>query len=182
MNKKTTISTSSSKSYPSRFFFDASSIFALIECGYFYRFCDLIPNFYITTQVQFELTKKEKLPKKVVSESITSGKITVITLQNLDKVKWKEYKSLGLGTGEISILLTARKKKDIVVFDDLVARSVARAEGFSLIGLLGILVKLKKTSKISKKEALSILSSLNQTNFRMSSALFESVLRKLNEK
>ena len=105
----------------------------------------------------------------------------MIKLKAVNKAKFEEYRTLGLHTGEISILLSTRKKQDIVVFDDLVARSVARAEGYLLTGLLGILVKMKKTSKISEKEAFSILSALNQTNFRMSSTLYASILRLLSE-
>ncbi len=177
MSKK--ISTMSSKN---RFFFDSSSVFALIDCGYLHWFIDLIPDFCITTSVQSELTEKDTLAKKIILECISSGNIRIIHPKTVKKTRWDEYRVLGLHTGELSILLTARKKQDVVVFDDLVARSVARAEGFLLTGLLGILVKLRKTSRISKKEALSILSALNQTNFRMSSALFEFIYQNLSEK
>jgi len=165
-----------------RFFFDSSSVFALIECGYFHRFCELIPNFCITSKILTELTLKENLSKKIISESISSGKVKMIKLKTVNNAKWEEYRTLGLHTGEISILLSSRKKQDIIVFDDLVARSVARAEGYLLTGLLGILVKLKKSLKVSEKEAMSILAALNQTNFRMSSTLYVYILRMLSEK
>ncbi|MHA1630183.1 MAG: hypothetical protein ACTSWT_11525 [Candidatus Heimdallarchaeota archaeon] len=74
------------------------------------------------------------------------------------------YYNLGLHDGEISLLLAA-KKEDVIVFDDLVARAVARAEGFSLTDLLGLLVSLKKAKKLSQKQALSILSAKIKTNF-----------------
>jgi predicted nucleic acid-binding protein len=169
------------KTHSRRYFFDSSGIIALIDSGYLQRFCDLIPYFCITPQILTELTKKETLVKKIMSESISTGKIKLIKSKSVKKEKWEEYYTLGLHTGEISILLTAHKKRDIVVFDEFVARSVARAEGFSLTGLLGVMLKLHKTGKISKKEAYSFLTALNHTNFRMSSRLYESMLRRLSE-
>ncbi len=66
---------SESKTHSRRYFFDSSGIFALIDSGYLQRFCDLIPNFCITPQIHTELTKKETLVKKIMSESISTGKI-----------------------------------------------------------------------------------------------------------
>ena len=88
---------------------------------------------------------------------------------------------MGLHTEEISILLTAHKNYDIVVFDEIVARSITRAEGFRLIGILGLVGNFKKTGKMLKKEALSFLTALNKTYFQMSSRRYESVLRRLSE-
>ena len=181
MNKNLPQGNSASDHLQTRFFFDSSSIFALIDCGYLHRFCDLVPNCCITTDVHAELTKKDILPKKIILEYVALKKISVIRPKTENSVKWENYRALGLHIGEISIFLTARKNLDVVVFDDLVARAVARSEGFLLTGLLGILLKLQKTSKISKNEALSILSALNRTNFRMSAALFETIFRELSE-
>jgi len=182
MNKSPSLEKSLPTPPKTRFFFDASSIFTLLECRYLNRFIELIPNFCITTIIYTELTKKDVLPKKIISDYVSSGKIIVIQPEILNEEKWNEYEILGLHIGEISILLTARKEYDVIVFDDLVARSVARVEGFSLTGLLGLLIALRSSSKLSQKESLSILSALNQTNFRMSAALYESVVRRLSEK
>ena len=167
--------------HTNRYFFDSSGILALIDSGYFHRFCVLIPNFSITPQILSELTIKDNLAKKIITESISAGKITLVKSKFVKKEKRNDYYALGLHTGEISILLTAHKKLDVVVFDEIVARSVARAEGFRLTGLLGLVVNLKKTGNMSKKEALSFLTALNHTNFRMSSGLYESMLRRISE-
>ncbi|MBN2154863.1 MAG: hypothetical protein JW776_02310 [Candidatus Lokiarchaeota archaeon] len=181
MNNPSSDLDSEPKTHLQRYFFDSSGIFALIDCGYFHRFCEIITNICITPQIFTELTQKKNLAKKIISESLTAGKITLVKYKSGEKEKWDNYYALGLHTGEISILLTAHKKFDIVVFDEVVARSVARAEGFRLSGLLGLVLNFKKTGKMPKKEALSFLSAINQTNFRMSSSLYESMLRRLSE-
>ncbi len=163
------------------FFFDSSGIFALIESGYFHLFCKLVPGFSITAKILAELTVKENLAKKIINEAVTSGEVRVVESRTAAKSKWEEYRALGLHVGEISILFAARKDHDVIVFDDLVARSVARAEGYILTGLLGLLIKLKETSKISTKEAITILMAINQTNFRISSALYNSVMERFTD-
>ncbi|MGC9781235.1 MAG: hypothetical protein HZR80_18480 [Candidatus Heimdallarchaeota archaeon] len=165
-----------------RFLFDSSSLIVLVEIGYLQLFCDLIPNFTITSAVLKEVTLKPSPIKKAVEELISNGKIQVQSITITSHSSHQLYHTLGLHDGEISILLAAKKKKDVIVFDDLVARSVARAEGFNLTGLLGLLVSLKHTGKLSRNEVLVILSAINKTNFRMTALLYETILKELESK
>ena len=142
-------------------------------------FCDLLPNFTVTSVVVKEVTLKQTPIKKVVEELISKEKIQVQSIDLTSHSAHQLYSTLGLHEGEISVLLATRKKNDVIVFDDLVARSVARAEGFSLTGLLGLVISLKKTEKLSRRQALTILSAINKTNFRMTALLYESIRKEL---
>jgi len=162
-----------------RVFFDSSSLIVLAEIGYLELFCNLVPHFTITSTVVKEVTLKQTPIKKIVEELIAEGKIRVHVIEiSSHSEELQLYYNLGLHDGEISLLLAA-KKEDVIVFDDLVARAVARAEGFSLTGLLGLLVSLKKAKKLSQKQALSILSAMNKTNFRMTALLYETIRKEL---
>ncbi len=163
----------------SRILFDSSSIIILAETGFLETFSDLIDDFTITSSVLKEVTLKTSPIKKAVEELITKKKINVQSISVTSHSAYQLYHTLGLHDGEISILLTAKKKEDVVVFDDLIARAVARAEGFYLTGLLGLLVFLKEDNKLSREEALTILSVINKTNFRMTALLYEAVRKEL---
>ncbi|MFX1538099.1 MAG: hypothetical protein ACFFDI_28220 [Promethearchaeota archaeon] len=162
-----------------RFIFDTSSIIVLAEIGCLQLFCDLLPNVYVTSKVLDEISVKPLVVKKAVQELISQGKIGVIDVPFNNATIIALYSKLGLHTGEISVLLAADKANDIVIFDDAVARTVARAEGFTLTGLLGLLVQLRRSGKLSKDESLAILSAINSTNFRMTAALYEAILKEL---
>ena len=163
----------------SRILFDSSSIIVLAEIGFLETFCDLIDEFTITSTVLKEVTLKTSPIKKAVEELITKKKINVQSITVTSHSSYQLYHTLGLNDGEISILPAAKKKVDVVVFDDLIARTVARAEGFYLTGLLGLLVFLKEAKKLSREEAFTILSAINKTNFRMTALLYEAIQKEL---
>lgn len=162
-----------------RFLFDSSSIILLAEIGYLELFCDLVGSFTITSTILQEVTLKPTPIKKAVKELVANGKIQVQSISVASHSSYQLYYTLGLHDGEISILLAAKKKEDVIVFDDLIARSVARTEGFSLTGILGLLISLKKSKKLSRKETLTILSAINKTNFRMTALLYETTRKEL---
>ena len=158
-----------------RFLFDSSSIIVLVEIGYLEAFCEFIANFTITSTVLQEVTKKPSPIKKAVDDLVAKKKILVQSISVTSHSSYQLYHTLGLHDGEISTLLAAKKDEDTIVFDDLIARSVARAEGHSLTGLLGLLVSLTKANTFSRKEALTILSVINKSNFRMTAMLYETI-------
>lgn len=162
-----------------QFLFDASSIILLAEIGYLELFCELIPTFTTTSIVFNEVTEKITPIKKKVEELVSKEKIVVRPLDIASHPSHLLYYKLGLHEGEISLLLVAEQKTDIIVIDDLVARSVARAEGFPFTGLLGLLISLTKTGKLSQEKALTILNAITKTNFRMSVALYNAIRKEL---
>ncbi|MFW9923988.1 MAG: DUF3368 domain-containing protein [Candidatus Thorarchaeota archaeon] len=162
-----------------RFLFDASSILVLAEIGYLEFFCDTIPIFTTTSVIINEVTQKLTPSKKIVEDLVIKGKIFVLSLEVTSHTSYSLYFKLGLHLGEISLLVAANQKTDIIVIDDLVARSVARAEGVPFTGLLGLLVALKKAGKVSQETALAILLAITKTNFRLSVSLYNAIRTEL---
>ncbi len=151
-----------------------------LRFGYLQLFCKLVPNFTITTTVLKEVTFRPSPIKKAVEALVSEEKIQILPDLVLPDASLQLYRSLGLHDGEISILASTKKAEDVVIFDDLIARSVARAEGFHLTGLLGLLVSLKSKKKLSKSATFTILSAINKTNFRMTAMLYETIQLELS--
>lgn len=85
---------------------------------------------------------------------------------------------LGLGRGEASLLLAARKD-DRLVLDDLQARAVAEARGLDYVGLLGLIVAGAQSGKIERRRALTILNALVATEFRLAPGLYAKARREI---
>jgi len=164
-----------------RFLFDASSIIVLAETGYLALFCDLLPSFTTTSIIITEVTQKLTPIKKIVEELTTKEKIFVQLVDDSSSSSNSLYYKLGLHEGEISLLLVSNQETDIIVIDDLIARSVAQAEGLLYTGLLGLVISLKKTGKLSQEKALDILQAITKTNFRMSVTLYNAIREELEK-
>ncbi|MBN1328514.1 MAG: DUF3368 domain-containing protein [Candidatus Heimdallarchaeota archaeon] len=165
-----------------RFLFDASSIIVLAETGYLALFCDLLPSFTTTSIIITEVTQKLTPIKKIVEELITKEKIFVQLVDDSSSPSSNSlYYKLGLHEGEISLLLISNQETDIIVIDDLIARSVAQAEGLLYTGLLGLVISLKKIGKLSQEKALDILEAITRTNFRMSVTLYNAIREELEK-
>jgi len=88
------------------------------------------------------------------------------------------FTSIGLGTGEASLLLTPAG--DHLILDEIPARTVAEAEGREYIGLLGLLLAGVDRGAITAVRARGVLHKLAQGSFRMTSDLYDGVLRALD--
>ncbi|MBI2926979.1 MAG: DUF3368 domain-containing protein [Verrucomicrobia bacterium] len=81
-----------------------------------------------------------------------------------------------LGLGEIEAILLARERKAVLVTDDALGRSVAESLGVEVTGTIGVLIGAKRQGQLSAVKPL-IDRLKQQTNFRMSNALYQRALQ-----
>ncbi len=72
-----------------------------------------------------------------------------------------------------ALALAERLQADIVIFDELAARTLATKRGHKVVGLLGLLAEAADAGLINLTDAIS---RLRQTNFRASPALLRNLL------
>ncbi|MEA2076141.1 MAG: DUF3368 domain-containing protein [Euryarchaeota archaeon] len=84
-----------------------------------------------------------------------------------DVSKLRRY---GLGLGEGSILLAARRE-DRLVLDDANARRFAESKGLRFTGLIGLLVAAVRNKKLKREKGTEVLNKLARSDFRISSDL-----------
>lgn len=159
----------------SRILVDASTIIALAKIGELDFLRDFFAEVYITPSVQEEVLVEDYPETGQIEKSI--GKwIKVIEIDEADLERNKEF---GLGEGEASIIEIAREE-DGLVLDDPVARNVAKVQGLDYTGLIGLVVEASDAGVISKEEAKDILEKLSESDFRMTTELYNWALKKLD--
>lgn len=134
---------------------------------------DLLGKVFVTPEIVEEVMAKEG-PEKDIFQEAMSEWVEVVEL----KGDLERYRGQGLGRGEASVFLS--KKRDKLILDDRVARSLARAEGRDYSGLLGLMVAGVKAGRLTKKEAAQVLDELVESDFRVSTMLYKD-LRKMWE-
>jgi predicted nucleic acid-binding protein len=82
-----------------------------------------------------------------------------------------ELRKYGLGLGEASLLLAA-KREDRLVLDETSARRFAESRGFQFTGLIGLLIAAVRIRKLTKERAVEVLNRLAKGDFRISSDLY----------
>ena len=85
-----------------------------------------------------------------------------------------------LDRGEAEAIALAKElKADFLLLDEKKGRRIAEEEGLTVIGLVGILIRAKRLQIIPKVKP--ILDALIKHNFRISTALYQTVLKKAEE-
>jgi predicted nucleic acid-binding protein len=93
--------------------------------------------------------------------------------------------NMGLHQGEVDALVLAyyikkQKSDSVIVIDDLAARDVARTLGLKVTGTIGIILRATKSGFLTKNESRTKIQSLvEETSFRMSTALYSKVMSDL---
>ncbi|HKK45769.1 MAG TPA: DUF3368 domain-containing protein [Balneolaceae bacterium] len=78
-----------------------------------------------------------------------------------------------------SIALAAEYDNSLLIIDEVKGRKVAREMGVQITGTLGVLITAKEKGYI--KAVKPIITKMGKTNFRVSEALLQKVLEKVNE-
>jgi predicted nucleic acid-binding protein len=152
---------------------DASTLIALDAIGEILVLRDLLGRVAITPQVAEEVFVGRD--SRALGEARGSW-IEVVSLPG-DRTR---FTALGLGAGEASLLLAPRG--DRLVLDEVPARTVAEAEGRDYVGLLGLLIAGVDRGVLPGARAREILGKLARSAFRMSTDLYDEVLRALAER
>ena len=101
-----------------------------------------------------------------------------------DKSKRQALEILGdlIETGDSDIVaLLLDLPHSLIATDDKRLRSVCKAIGGNITGPLGILIHSARRGKISKEDVLEILKDLNNTGFRMSLELYNTVRERIEQ-
>jgi predicted nucleic acid-binding protein len=125
------------------------------------------------------------IPQTVQNELAASKSPTVVQNWIAQPPSWLEVQAianlpdlmldeLDLGEQE-AILLAEELRADLILFDDRVARQVASQRGLEIVGVLGILVKAAQRDMVDFPTAIA---RLQQTTFRASASLIQSLLQK----
>jgi predicted nucleic acid-binding protein len=94
--------------------------------------------------------------------------------------KRQQILELQIDKGEASaIALALELSESTLILDDLQARTLAEKLGIAITGTLGVIIKAKLNGIIPSVKPL--LAKIKQTNFRVSSALEEIVLKEARE-
>lgn len=84
-----------------------------------------------------------------------------------------------LDAGEIQALALARQLNCGVLMDELRGRKIAAYHHIHLVGVLGVFMQAKQQGLISQVKPL--IKQLEQTNYRLSQALIDAVLERMEE-
>lgn len=85
-----------------------------------------------------------------------------------------------LDTGEAtSIALASELEESLLIIDEIKGRKAAKEMGIPVTGSLGLLITAKNKGHL--KAVKPIIDKIQKTNFRISNALIERVLDKVNE-
>ncbi len=156
-----------------RIWMDASTLTALDAIGEIRVLRDLLGRIAITPQIAEEVfTGRESQALREARESWIE-----VRAVGRDLSRWL---AVGLGMGEASLFETP--EGDRLVIDGVPARTVAEAEGREYVGLLGLLLGGVDRGAVSGARARDILKKLARSSFRMSTDLYDAVLRELGER
>ena len=155
---------------------DASPLIGLAVAGEFDLLRKLFGRVMVTDAVRDEVLSGEDLPGSLeLSNAIQAGWVVVVDVP-FDAAAYP-----GLGAGEASTLgyATGHRASCLVLMDDLLGRSHAKANGLAHTGLAGVLVAAKKRGLLS--EVRPLLGKLEAGNFRLSRQLVAALLEQVGE-
>jgi predicted nucleic acid-binding protein len=148
-----------------RIFIDSSTLIALAKISELDILKDICGTVSITNDVREEVLIGD-FSETLVLKAAMDEWIEVIYYEG-DASELRKY---GLGLGEASLLLVARRE-DRLVLDDANARRFAESEGVTFTGLIGLLVAAVKTKRLKRERGLEVLNKLARSDFRISSDL-----------
>ena len=144
----------------------SSTLIALSKIGELDTLKSLFERVFITTAIKKEVLIGD-FPETDVLKAAMNEWIEVIDYEG-DAGELRKY---GLGLGEASLLLAA-KREDRLVLDETNARRFAESRGFQFTGLIGLLIAAVRCRKLTKGRAVEVLNRLAKSDFRISSDLY----------
>ncbi len=149
-----------------RILVDSSTLIALATVDELNILKEVFGQIFITTTVKEEVLKGD-FPETKVLKSAMDKWIEVVDYEG-DAGELRKY---GLGKGEASLFLAARRE-DKLVLDEANARRFAEALRLKFTGLIGLLVAAAKTKRLKNEKVMGVLKKLATSDFRMSSDLY----------
>ena len=135
---------------------------------------DLLPQLYVRVlipqAVQQELADEGS---PVVVQAWISQPPEWLVIQTVDVTSDSELDNLD--PGERAAIVLAQQGANLIVIDDLLGRQVALSRQLRVTGLLGVLDEAARQNLVDFSE---VISRLQQTTFRASSKLIQSLLQR----
>ena len=145
----------------------------------------LFTKCYTTLIVKEEVLSDEKAPEFSVLKESFSSWLSLKEPTNQQLVD--RLKRLNIHIGEASVIALAKELQDnsdeiVMIIDDLAAREIARTLDLQVTGTIGILIKSLNLKFITKEKCKNFLRILvENTSFRISSALFSKILKEIEK-
>ena len=99
--------------------------------------------------------------------------------ESTDK-KYQKVLETSIDAGEASaIALSLDYREPLLLLDDLKARKMAKKLGLVFTGTLGVLVKARKSGLI--EELKPVINLIRETDFRLSDAIIDEILKEVGE-
>lgn len=140
------------------------------------------------TLLLYKLFHTVHIPQSVHKEVVEAGKEGSLEISGTDYIVKKPIQDTtllsffdhSLGEGEKEVILLGKEMgADLLLLDDMKARKIARAVGFTVLGLLGFLVLAKKKGLLP--EIRPLVTELKQKGFYIADRLVQSILEEVNE-
>lgn len=148
-----------------RILVDSSTLIALAKIGELEILKEIFGKVCITNVVKDEVLRGD-FPETEVLKAAIDVWVEVINYEG----ETSELRKYGLGSGEVSLLLAA-KREDRLVLDDANARMFAESKGLRFTGLIGLLVAAVKVKRVKREKGMGVLNKLARSDFRISSDL-----------
>jgi predicted nucleic acid-binding protein len=148
-----------------RILVDSSTLIALAKIGELDILKDFFGKVSITTVAKEEVLRGD-FPETEILKAAMDEWVEVINYEG----EMSELRKYGLGLGEASLLLVA-KREDRLVLDDANARRFAESKGLRFTGLIGLLVAAVKVKRLKSEKEVEVLNKLARSDFRISSDL-----------
>lgn len=148
-----------------RILVDSSTLIALAKIGELDILREIFGKVAITIVIRGEVLRGNYPETKVLKAAMDEW-VEVINHEG----DASELRKFGLGLGDASLLLAARRE-DRLVLDEPNARRFAESKGLRFTGLIGLLVATVKTKRLEREKAVDVLKKLARSDFRLSSDL-----------
>lgn len=146
---------------------DSSPLIALLNIGRFELLQRVFQQVIVPEKVAEEVERGEET-NSVWFQYRQDGFIVVETLPDDERLP---ILRLQLDPGESEAILLADRMQLPLLMDERAGRSMAKAMGLSVRGLVGVLYALRKNDVLSVDDLREIVDALQRVNFRMSDAL-----------
>ena len=164
---------------------NASPLIYLGKIGALPLFSKLFTECYTTLTVKQEVLSDDNVPEFSVLKDCFSNWLSLKEPSNQQLVD--RLMELNIYTGEASVIALAKEFQDnsdesVIIIDDLAAREIARTLDLKVMGSIGILIRSLSLKFITIEKCKNFLHVLvENTSFRISSALFSQILKEIEK-
>ena len=155
---------------------DASTLIGLAAAGAFDLLRELFGQVAVSTRVRDEVLAGDDRPGvRELSGAIDDGWITVIPVEP------NAAMAANLDVGEASTLTLAIEHggSSLVLMDEAIGRSYARAWGLHVTGLVGVLLAAKREGLVPRVRPF--LNRLRKGSFRLSDEFVDTIIKEAGE-